>query len=374
MPVGIKDIFETADMPTQKNSPIYKDWQGKVDAAHVYALRRGGAVILGKTATTQFATAGQPETRNPYDTTRSAGGSSTGSCAAVGARMLPCASGNQGRGSIVRPAGYNACYAHKPTQGAINSGGSDTMIAFHTVLGFIGGSLADVWETGHYVANTIGGDKGFPGLYGEAALAPSEKPGRIVKLQTAAWAATDERCKAEFERFAAALGKAVPVIGRADDPRIEAFEQALSGMLDIILPLVGLDSRWPGLFYRDLGKGLLNDEIVGYLRPYEHAPLDVYREALRRRDELRVHFAGIRDIAPVFISPVQVGPPPPAGQNGDPAYGDVTAALGTPAVVLPLLAVDELPFGVQALGQAHDDYRLFGWSRWIADWARSDDK
>jgi Asp-tRNA(Asn)/Glu-tRNA(Gln) amidotransferase A subunit family amidase len=372
MPVGIKDVFATADFPTQKNSPIYAGWQAKYDCAHVYALRRGGAIILGKTTTTQFAIAGQPATRNPFDTARSAGGSSTGSCAAVGARMLPLASGNQGRGSIVRPAGYNACYALKPTQGAINSGGSDEMIASHTVLGFVGGSLADVWETAHFVANAIGGDRGFPGLFGEAALAPAAKPARVIKLETAGWAATDAASKAAFEGLVARLGKVVPVIGRADDQRIEALEQSLAAMPEIILPIIGYDARWPGLFYRDLGRSLLNEEIARYLEPYANASLDDYRAALRRRDALRAQFANIAEIAPLCLAPVQTGPPPPAGENGDPVYGDVTSALGTPAVVLPLLAVAGLPFGVQVMGQAHDDYRLFGWARWIADWARAE--
>jgi Asp-tRNA(Asn)/Glu-tRNA(Gln) amidotransferase A subunit family amidase len=369
MPFGVKDIFETADMPTQMNSPIYQGWHSHRDAAHVYALRRGGAVIVGKTTTTEFAIAGAPPTRNPFDSTRTAGGSSSGSCAAVGACMLPVASGNQGRGSIVRPAGYCAVYGFKPTQGALNSGGGHAFMPAHTVLGLVGGSLRDVWETAYWIAATIGGERGYPGLFGEAALAAAEKPRCVVKLQTAGWAVTDEESKTTFERFAAELGRELPVLGRAEDPRIEELEQALVRIPEIMFPILGYEMRWPGLFYRDLGNNLLNTEIVGHLLPYENMTLDQYRVALRRRDELRALFAKFRALSAVCIAPVQVGPPPEGANIGDPVYGDVTSLIGSPAVVLPLLAVGGLPFGVQVMGHPHEDHRLFGWARWIADWA-----
>ncbi len=368
MPFGVKDVFETADMPTQMNSPIYKDWQSRRDAAHVYALRRGGAVIVGKTTTTEFAIAGAPPTRNPFDDTRTAGGSSAGSCAAVGACMLPVASGNQGRGSIVRPAGYCGVYGFKPTQGALNSGGGHAFMPSHTVLGLVGGTLRDVWETAHWIAATVGGERGYPGLFGEAALAAAEKPSCIVKLQTAGWAVTGEESKETFERFATELGRELPVLGRADDPRIEELEQTLVRIPEIMFPILGYEMRWPGLPYRDLGNNLLNADIVGHLTPYENMTLEEYRDALRRRDELRTLFAKFRAVSAVCIAPVQPGPPPEGANVGNPVYGDVTSLIGSPAVVLPLLAVDGLPFGIQVMGHQHEDGRLFGWAGWIADW------
>ena len=105
MPVCIKDLFETADMPTQMNSPIYAGWQSKRDAAHVYALRRGGAVIVGKTVTTEFGQATPGPTRNPFDPTRTPGGSSSGTSAAVGAAMVPAGEGGEGGGAVQRPPG-----------------------------------------------------------------------------------------------------------------------------------------------------------------------------------------------------------------------------------------------------------------------------
>ena len=106
MPVGVKDIIETADMPTQMGSPVFADWQPRFDAAAVSALKQAGAVILGKTVTTEFAATVPGLTRNPFDTTRTPGGSSSGSAAAVGIGMLPAALGTQVIGSILRPASY----------------------------------------------------------------------------------------------------------------------------------------------------------------------------------------------------------------------------------------------------------------------------
>jgi Asp-tRNA(Asn)/Glu-tRNA(Gln) amidotransferase A subunit family amidase len=369
MPFGVKDVFETIDMPTQMNSPIYRGWQSRRDAAHVYALRRGGAVILGKTTTTEFAVVGPPPTRNPFDVSRTAGASSAGSCAAVGAAMLPVASGNQGRGSIVRPAGYCGVYGFKPTQGALNSGGGHAFMPSHTVLGLVGASLRDVWETAHWIAATVGGDRGYPGLFGSSALAAPAKPEQIVKLQTAGWSVTDAQSQAAFERFATALRREVPVLTRADDARIEELEQALARVPQIMFSILGWEMRWPGLSYRDLGENLLNPEIVEYLRPYEDMTLEQYRTALAQRDELRALFERFRAVSAVCIAPVQIGPPPQAPDTGDPVYGDVTSLLGSPAVVMPLLAVDRLPFGVQIMGQPHEDERLFGWARWIGEWA-----
>jgi Asp-tRNA(Asn)/Glu-tRNA(Gln) amidotransferase A subunit family amidase len=124
LPIGIKDVFETQDMPTQMNSPLFSDWHTGRDSVHVYVLRRAGALIVGKTVTTEFAQATPGPTRNPFDLTRTPGGSSSGSCAAVGAGMLPVATGSQVRGSIIRPAGYCGNYALKPTFGALNQQGA----------------------------------------------------------------------------------------------------------------------------------------------------------------------------------------------------------------------------------------------------------
>jgi len=122
MPVGIKDLLETKDMPTGMGCGAYRDNFPKRDNAAVWALRQAGAVIVGKTVTAELGGAEPGPTRNPFDAARTPGGSSSGSAAAVGARMLPAAIGTQVGGSIIRPAGFCGNVALKPTQGAVNRG------------------------------------------------------------------------------------------------------------------------------------------------------------------------------------------------------------------------------------------------------------
>jgi len=122
MPVAIKDLIQTRDMPTKFGSPIFDNNETKFDSASVDALRRAGALIVGKSVTTEFGFVKPGPTRNPFDTTKTPGGSSSGSSAAVGAGMVPAALGNQVVGSIIRPAAFCGNYAIKPTLGALHMG------------------------------------------------------------------------------------------------------------------------------------------------------------------------------------------------------------------------------------------------------------
>src|SRR5207302_2728995 len=124
MPLGIKDIIETADMPTENGSPLFAGWRSERDAASVAALREAGAVIVGKTVTTECAATEPRGTRNPHDLRRTPGGSSSGSAAAVASGMLSTALGTQVIGSTIRPASYCGCIGFKGSVGALNRGGS----------------------------------------------------------------------------------------------------------------------------------------------------------------------------------------------------------------------------------------------------------
>ena len=227
MPVCIKDLYETVDMPTQMNSPVYAGWQSIRDAAHVYALRKGGAGIVGKTVTTEFGQATPGPTRNPFDLARTPGGSSSGTAAAVGAGMVPAGSGSQVRGSIQRPAGYCGNYALKPTFGALNRGGGHSMSPSQSVLGIHAGSLEDCWRTAFHISQTVGGDPGHPGLFGRPELEQAVKPRRLARLETRAWPETEGETKEIFEKFLSDVaGRGVEIVSRADDERIDALGES----------------------------------------------------------------------------------------------------------------------------------------------------
>ena len=190
MPIAIKDIIETADMPTDEGSLLWKGRMSGRDSASVHALREAGAVILGKTTTTEFA-ASHPwhKTQNPHDATRTPGGSSSGSAAAVGAGMVPAGLGTQVVGSILRPASFCGCVGFKPSVGAINRSGSHDHFS-QSCQGGLGASLADVWAVMRAIADRAGGDPGFVGLVGNADLNRRAKPARLAVLETGGWGAS----------------------------------------------------------------------------------------------------------------------------------------------------------------------------------------
>ena len=153
MPLGIKDIIETADMPTEQGSPLFIGCRTGRDAASVAALRYAGAVILGKAVTKKFAATEPRGTRNPWDSERTPGGSSSGSAAAVACGMVPAALGTQVVGSILRPASFCGCVGFKPSVGVMNRGGSYDYFS-QSCTGVLAASLEDAWLVAVNIAAT----------------------------------------------------------------------------------------------------------------------------------------------------------------------------------------------------------------------------
>ena len=180
MPVALKDIIETADLPTGFGSPIFAGRKGGRDSAVAYALRRAGAVILGKAVTTEFADMVAGPTTNPHDPARTPGGSSSGSAAAVAAGMVPVAIGSQVGGSILRPASFCGVVGFKPTFGAINRGGISDQFS-QNVLGTLSATLEDGWAVCHAIASIVGGDPGFAPFVGGAELAAARRPATSLR-------------------------------------------------------------------------------------------------------------------------------------------------------------------------------------------------
>ncbi|MEE2971012.1 MAG: amidase [Pseudomonadota bacterium] len=368
MPIVIKDLYEVKGMPTELGSPAMKGYGGDKDCAHARVLRDGGAAILAKTVTTEFGAADPGPTRNPFDATRTAGGSSSGTSAAIGAAMVPAGTGSQVRGSILRPASWSGNYAIKPTFGALNRLGGHSMSPSQSVLGVHAGTLEDCWATAYYISSTAGGDPGHPGLYGEATLGAAKRPKRLIRLDTLGWQNTEDETKDRFEAFLGALGdQDVEIISRRDDPDIEAFEQAMTTILDFLRPLFAWEMQWPGKVQRDKGEHLISQEILGRIARGESMTIEDYRQALKGREALCAAFEKIRGKADAYVTLTALGPPPVGMPVGDPVYGDVSSCLFAPAWSLPLLADRGLPMGIQIMGHMHQDYELASMGRWLAD-------
>jgi Asp-tRNA(Asn)/Glu-tRNA(Gln) amidotransferase A subunit family amidase len=369
LPIAIKDLFETQDLPTQMNSRLFSDWHTGRDSAHVYVLRRAGALVVGKTVTTEFAMATPGPTRNPFDTTRTPGGSSSGTSAAVGAGMVPVGTGSQVRGSIIRPAGYCANYALKPTFGALNQQGGHGLAApSQCVLGVHAATLTDCWEAAFFISSSAGGDPGYPGLYGEPTLGPAKKIDRLIRLDTLGWEGTEPQTRDEFERFirgVEALG--VEVLSRRDDERIEALERSMASIPDFMFPIFRWEMRWPGWVFRERGAHLMAPSVVERLARADEMSIEDYRRALEQRAGLCRAFAAAAELADAFVTLCSQGPAPVGMPVGDPVFSDISSNTLSPAMALPLLAVDGLPLGVQLVGMPHQDFRLAQQARWLAE-------
>jgi len=368
MPVGIKDLIETVDMPTEFGSELFKDHQPLRDAASVYALRKGGAVILGKTVTVTFGGGDPARTRNPHDTRRTPGGSSSGTAAAVGAATIPVAIGTHARGSTIRPASFCGTYALKGTYGAINRQGVFSAADSMDHLGVFGGSLSDVWIAARHMAKLGGGDPGYPGLFGGDAPPRPRKPARLIRLETAGWAQTDEATKAAYNAFIDTLSQSgVEIFGRADDPAIEAYEHVFAEMPELWRSLYRFEFQWPMLQYKERYPDQIPPRLLMGLKEAEGLSQAEYREALNRRVRIRDLHCQLCMRADAFITLSSPGPGPVGMDQGSAVFNEGSSVLGAPALSLPLLAVEDAPVGIQILGQFDEDERLTALGRWLAE-------
>lgn len=374
MPVGIKDVIQTKDMPTTLGSPIYAGRNTGMDSASVNALRLAGAGIVGKTVTTEFAFMVPGPTTNPYDITRTPGGSSSGSAAAVGAGMVPVALGNQVVGSVIRPAAYCANYAIKPTMGALHGGEGLSLSQLH--LGIHAASLHDMWSVAYEIAHRGGADPGYPGLYGPANCAPSAQPSRLIALETEGWEMCDEPTLTAFSKFVEQLEeKGTRVITRHDNAAVERFEQAMSESVVLCRILCSYEMRWALRNYQDTG--LLSKELGLWLTLAEELSLDDYRQALHTRDNIRSAWQALQPHADAMVTLSSPGPAPAldflanAGESayafktGSPSFNAATSLLGSPAITVPLMSVAGMPQGIQLIGHAHQDWSLCGYAAWF---------
>lgn len=361
MPVAIKDIFETADLPTGQGSPLWEGFATRRDAASVQALRAAGAIILGKATTTEFAASATfARTTNPHDPARTPGGSSSGSAAAVGAGMVPAALGTQVVGSILRPSSFCGCVGFKPSVGGLNRGGSYDYLS-QSCTGVIAASLADAWAVARAIADRVGGDPGYVGLSGEADLTRAVKPARLAVLETAGWAARSDGARRAFDGARERLSAAgVELVGRRDDPEIEAVEAAVADAFSMTRRINEFESRWPLGTYAERDASKLSATARERLRDGSAMTQEEYRELLTRRVATREAFARVAARYDAAVTLAATGAAPVGLEStGNPAMNVTASLLGTPALSLPVLEDEGLPLGLQLIGAADRDAALF---------------
>jgi Asp-tRNA(Asn)/Glu-tRNA(Gln) amidotransferase A subunit family amidase len=371
MPVGVKDMIDTADMVTAMGSPLFDGYRPRFDAASVQGLREAGAVILGKTVTTEFASAHPRGTRNPWDVTRTPGGSSSGSAAAVGCGMLSGGLGTQVVGSILRPSGFCGAYGFKPSVGGINRGGSLDYLS-QSVTGTIAASLADVWAMARAVADRVGGDPGYPGLTGPLTVPPPQHPTRLALLRTAGWPILAAAARASLESALDRLRAAgVTVLTPADYDALAEVEAATAEAQSVTMGINAWEWRWP------LGSFVARDASVLSPSALERHALSQamtqaeYAALLARRQAARAAYAALAGEVDAVISVTAPGAAPVGLETtGNPVFVVPGSMLGAPGVSLPVLNDNGLPLGLQVLGFPQNDALLFAAAGWIEDTLR----
>ena len=335
MPLGIKDVIETADLPTQMGSARFAGWRPDRDAACVAALKKAGAIVLGKTVTTEFAVGSPGPTTNPFDAARTPGGSSSGSAAAVAAGIVPAALGTQEMGSLLRPASFCGVLGFKPSFGALPLGGVHAAAPSQCHLGVIAQSLPDLVGV----------------LKAMGAEAPSKpvRPERPGFLRTRSWERMESTARRSFEDFVARFD----VVEIKDD---------FAGALDVWAAICCWELRWPLAQYRDD----LGADTKRFLDMGERMSRADYERALARRVELRLQYGKLAEQADVLVLPAATGPAPlGVAGTGSREFNAFSSGFGAPAITLPLLQVDGLPLGVQLMGFAGADARLLGHAAWL---------
>ena len=361
IPVAIKDIFDTADYPTECGSVLLKGRRPMRDCTAVTRLREAGAVIIGKTVTTEFAYFHPGPTRNPHDLERTPGGSSSGSAAAVAAGMVPLAIGSQTNGSVIRPAAYCGVYGIKPTHGTISRHGALILSQALDHVGVFARTLADAALLLDVLAGYDPEDSDTRPVAAPAFLETLAEepplPPQLAFVRTPIWDKADAETRAAFEDLVEQLGDSAATV---DLPEVYAAawdDQRAIMAADMAHNLGAVVERGGDASSKTLRDFLAEGSQVSAVR------------YLAARDAARRYAAGINEIFKQYdavLTPATTGVAPKGTATGSPMFCSLWSLTGLPALSLPLLSGQGgMPLGVQLVGPAGDDARLLRTANWL---------
>ncbi|MGZ8497353.1 MAG: amidase [Candidatus Binatia bacterium] len=370
VPIAIKDIFDTADMPTEYGSPIHTGRTPSRDATAVALLRGAGAVIMGKAVTTEFAFLNPGKTRNPHNREHTPGGSSSGSAAAVAAHMVPLAIGSQTAGSTIRPAAYCGVVGFKPTHGLISRHRASPLSRTLDHVGLFARTIDDIALLAEQL---VAYDENDPDTQPRARISfttiSAEEPPlapMFAFIKTPMWQRSDDETKEGLAEIVEQLG--------AQAEEVELFPSAHEGWQwhqTIMGAEVAhnFEREWQN------SRALLSEQLRAQIERGREVRAVDYQRALKQIAPMHDSFVELFEqrydaiLTPAAPSAAPWG----LASTGDPSFCTLWTLCGMPCITLPLLqSADGLPIGVQLVGARGGDARLLRTARWLAAKAASD--
>ncbi len=356
VPIAVKDVIDTGDMPTSYGSPIYSGWQPAADAACVAALRNAGAVIIGKTETVEFALNCPSKTLNPLDLTRTPGGSSSGSAAAVSDRMVPAAIGTQTGGSTIRPASFCGIVGYKPSFGQINRSGVKSVAESFDTLGLFARSVPDVALVAAAIA-------GWPTPKRSSASTPP----RIGVCRTDYWDEAEDSAKAAVTEAAQRFGSA------GADVREVNFPHSIQEITEAHKAIMAFEARHAFAYELRTNADMMSPQMRSFLDSADTVDRCFLKRALKFIHACRFHaqttlFSDDLE-CDILLAPSAAGEAPAdLTTTGSPNFNFVWTTLHLPCLNIPGMdGPAGMPVGVQLVGQWLGDEALLAASHWAHD-------
>ncbi len=362
VPVGVKDIFDTEDMPTEDGTVLHAGRQPPADATVVTLLREAGAVIMGKTVTTELAVYAPGKTRNPHDPQRTPGGSSSGSAAAVAAQMVPLAVGTQTNGSTIRPASYCGVVGFKPTHGLISRA---RVLHQSWHLDQVGVFARAIEDAALLAEQLMVYDEDDPDMQPrahpklrETALQEPPLPPEIAFVKTPVWEQADAETHEAFTELVEHLGDCIKEIELP-----QTFDHAVTWHRTIMEADLALS------FAREYseGKDRLSTTLIEMIERGRKVLAIEYNHSVNQIRHLNELVEEVFDSYDAILTPATTGVAPHGLEStGSPVFCTIWTLCGTPAITLPLLqGSNGMPMGVQLVASRGDDARLLRTASWL---------